>query len=114
VAAAPILLVDDDWDTCASMADIIGDLGYQVETAHDGPAALELAGRRFFGLALLDYKMPGMNGVEVYRRMRQLRTDTVGVLVTARIRSTTRPPPASTGCCPNQWILTSYFPCSKK
>jgi two-component system, NtrC family, response regulator HydG len=83
MAAAPILLVDDDRDTCASMADIIGDLGYQVETAHDGPAALELAGRKPFGLALLDYKMPGMNGVEVYRRMRQLGRKTVGVLVTA-------------------------------
>jgi CheY-like chemotaxis protein len=83
MAAAPILLVDDDRDTCASMADIIGDLGYQVEMAYDGPSALELAGRKPFGLALLDYKMPGMNGVEVYRRMRQIGRKTVGVLVTA-------------------------------
>jgi two-component system, NtrC family, response regulator HydG len=83
MAATPILLVDDDRDTCATMADIIDDLGYQVEVAHDGPAALELASQKAFGLALLDYKMPGMNGVEVYRRLRRLRTETAGILVTA-------------------------------
>jgi len=83
MAAAPILLVDDDPDTCATMADIIDDLGYQVEVAYDGPAALELASQNLFALALLDYKMPGMNGVEVYRRLRRLWAATVGILVTA-------------------------------
>ena len=39
-----ILLVDDDKDTCASMSDIFLDLDYTVDTAHDGPGALELSG----------------------------------------------------------------------
>jgi CheY-like chemotaxis protein len=77
-----ILLVDDDQDTCASMSDIISDLGYRVDVAHDGPAALELSRRKPYGLALLDFKLPGMNGVEVYGHLKQVRADTVGVLVT--------------------------------
>jgi CheY-like chemotaxis protein len=83
MAASAILLVDDDQDTCASLSDIISDLGYRVDVAYDGPAALELSRRHPYGLALLDYKMPGMDGVELYRHIKRLRADTVGILVTA-------------------------------
>jgi CheY-like chemotaxis protein len=83
MAAAAMLLVDDDRDSCASLSDIITDLGYQVAVAYDGPTALELSRRRPYGLALLDYKMPGMTGVELYGRLKHVRADTVGVLVTA-------------------------------
>ena len=51
--------------------------------AHDGPAALDLSRRHPYGLALLDYKMSGMTGVELYGRLKHVRADTVGVLVTA-------------------------------
>jgi CheY-like chemotaxis protein len=39
-----ILVVDDDIDICRNLSDILSDLGYDVDTAHDGPSALELAG----------------------------------------------------------------------
>jgi CheY-like chemotaxis protein len=83
MAASAILLVDDDRHTCASQSDIMVDLGFQVGVAHDGPAALELSRRKPYGLALLDYKMPGMNGVALYGHLKQVRADTVGVQVTA-------------------------------
>jgi CheY-like chemotaxis protein len=83
MAASSILLVDDDQDSCASMSDVISDLGYLVDVAYDGPTALELSRRNPYPLALLDYKMPGMNGVELYGHLKQQRADTVGVLVTA-------------------------------
>ena len=63
-----ILLVDDDKDTCASMSDIFLDVGYTVDMAYDGPGALELSGRHQYRLALLDYNMPGMYGLELCRR----------------------------------------------
>jgi CheY-like chemotaxis protein len=59
------------------------DNGYQVGVAYDGPTALELSRRHPYGLALLDYKLPGMDGVELYGHLKQVRADTVGVLVTA-------------------------------
>lgn len=82
MAASPILLVDDDPDICASMSDIFSDLGYEVNVAYDGQGALELSHHHRYGLALLDFKLPGMNGVEVYRNLKREWAATVGVLVT--------------------------------
>src|SRR5438445_321145 len=72
-----ILVVDDDVDTCRNLSDILTDLGYQVETAHDGLTALELVRRRPYEVALLDYKMPGMDGLTLYREIKKLRAGTV-------------------------------------
>jgi CheY-like chemotaxis protein len=83
MVASAILLVDDDQDTCASLSDLISDLGYRVDVAYDGPAALDLSKRHGYGLALLDFKLPGMDGVELYGHLKQVQADTVGVLVTA-------------------------------
>lgn len=78
-----ILLVDDEEDICAVMADILADQGYHVDVAYEGRAALELVQRRPYDVALLDYKMPGMDGLTLYREIRKLRTGTVAVVVTA-------------------------------
>jgi CheY-like chemotaxis protein len=54
-----------------------------VATAHDGPAALELLRQRPYDVALLDYKMPGMDGLTLYREIKKLRSGTVAIVVTA-------------------------------
>jgi DNA-binding response OmpR family regulator len=78
-----VLVVDDEPDTCANLSDILHDLGYAVDVAHDGTAALELIRKRSYDVALLDLKMPGMNGLELYRRIKKLRASTVAIIVTA-------------------------------
>lgn len=78
-----ILLVDDDKDTCASMSDIFIDLDYTVDMAYDGPGALELSGRHQYHLALLDFKMPGMDGLELCRRLKKSQPSVVVLLITA-------------------------------
>ena len=78
-----ILVVDDEEDICRNLADILADLGYRVDTATDGPAALELVRRRPYDVALLDLKMPGMDGLTLYREIKRLRAGTVALLVTA-------------------------------
>lgn len=84
-----ILIVDDEQDTCANLADILTDLGYQVDTANDGFAALELVKQNDYDLALLDLRMPGMDGVELYRRIREVSAGTVAIVVTAYASSDT-------------------------
>jgi DNA-binding response OmpR family regulator len=82
-ADASSLVVDDDIDTCRNLTDILSDLGYQVDMAYDGPSALEKFRRRSYDVALLDFKMPGMNGLEVYREIKRLSPATVAIVVSA-------------------------------
>src|SRR6478672_11237821 len=92
-----ILLVDDDQDTCASMSDIFLDLDYTVDLAHDGPGALELSGRHQYRLALLDYNMPGMDGLELCRRLKNAQPSVVVALITAYSSIATTGAAAETG-----------------
>jgi two-component system, NtrC family, response regulator HydG len=78
-----ILVAYDDLDICANMSDILSDLGYQVDTAHDGRSALRLVTRRPYDVALLDLKMPGMDGVTLQREIKKLQAGTVSLMITA-------------------------------
>jgi CheY-like chemotaxis protein len=82
-ASASILVVDDEVDTCRNLSDILTDLGYHVDTAFDGFAALELARKKCYDIALLDLKMPGMDGLTLYRELRKICSKTVAIVVTA-------------------------------
>ncbi len=77
-----ILIVDDDRSSCEIISKILALRGYRVDVAFDGYTALELIREQDYGLALIDYRMPGMDGVELYRRIRELRPELVGVFVT--------------------------------
>ncbi len=70
---AHILVVDDDEDVRAFVADALAQLGYRVDTAKDGAAALAAIGAAVPDLMLLDFAMPGMNGAEAARAARAMR-----------------------------------------
>lgn len=78
-----LLLVDDDEDTCSNLSDILTDFGYDVDVAYRGWDALDLFKKYPYRLALLDYKLPCMTGVELFQRLRQIDENVQGVLVTA-------------------------------
>src|SRR5688500_3054568 len=78
-----ILLVDDDVDICRNLADILTDLDYRVDIAHDGEAALELVRKTPYDVALLDLRMPGLDGLALYREIKKVRAGTVALIVTA-------------------------------
>ena len=84
-----ILLVDDDPDICQNLSDILMDLDYSVDVAHDGFEALRLVDGKLYDLALLDLKMPGMDGLTLYREIKQRSTGTVAIIVTAFAGPTT-------------------------
>lgn len=84
-----ILVVDDEVDTCRNLSDILTDLDYRVDVAQDGFAALELVRRNPYDVALLDLKMPGMDGLTLYREIKKIRSGTVAIVVTAYASSAT-------------------------
>lgn len=78
-----VLVVDDDVDTCHNLSDILTDFGYDVVTAHNGVDAIALVEQGTFDVALLDFKMPGMDGLTLYREIKKRNSGTVGIIVTA-------------------------------
>ncbi|MBT3661195.1 MAG: response regulator transcription factor [Rhodospirillaceae bacterium] len=73
-----IALVDDDQNILASLSAALTDEGYSVETYADGAEALEGLGRRPADLAILDIKMPRMDGMELLGELR--RRDSLPVI----------------------------------
>jgi PAS domain S-box-containing protein len=67
-----ILLVDDDALIAMSTADMLTDLGHDVVETHSGKEALEVFAVGSFDLIITDYSMPGMNGGELSRAVREL------------------------------------------
>ena len=65
-----ILIVDDDAALRESIAETLGDLGHAAAEAPDGAAALARVARGGIDAVLLDLRMPGMDGMEVLRRLR--------------------------------------------
>lgn len=78
-----LLLADDDRDLCAMLSDFLQGEGFQCECAYDGEQALGLALSREFDALVLDVMMPGLNGFEVLRRLREQRATPV-LMLTAR------------------------------
>ena len=60
-----ILIVDDDESTWRTLALILGKKGYETETVGSGREAIEKAQESSFNLALLDIKLPDMQGTEL-------------------------------------------------
>jgi two-component system OmpR family response regulator len=65
-----VLCVDDNQDSADSMAMLLDLLGCEVEVCYSGPAALALAAEFRPDVCLLDISMPGMDGCELARRLR--------------------------------------------
>lgn len=86
VDATKVLVVDDDPQLRDVMARKLSNLGYEVATAPDGATALEMVRECPYELAVLDYQMPGLNGIEFFQQARRISPHLVGVFVTAHAR----------------------------
>jgi two-component system response regulator ChvI len=66
-----IVLVDDDRNILTSVSMTLESEGFDVETYNDGQSVLEAFNRRLPDMAVLDIKMPRMDGMELLQRLRQ-------------------------------------------
>ncbi len=78
-----ILIVDDDEGLVHFLSRFFAKQGYEVRSSSSGPAALELVSGEPFDLILLDYKMPGMNGLDTLRQIRRAQVKTPVIVMTA-------------------------------
>jgi len=74
-----ILMIDDDVKLCRLIRDYLQPLGYRVSIANTGQDGLTLASGEAFAAIILDVMLPGMNGLEVLKRLRE--TSNVPVLM---------------------------------
>lgn len=80
-----ILLVEDNRDILANLADYLQIKGYSVDCAADGTAGLQLASQQHYDLLVLDVMLPGIDGYSLCRRLRdELRCETPVIMLTAR------------------------------
>jgi two-component system response regulator CpxR len=66
-----ILLVDDDAELCLLLTEFLQREGFTVECAHEGRLGLEMAARPGVDLVVLDVMLPGIDGFEILKRLRQ-------------------------------------------
>lgn len=77
-----ILVVDDEVELLELLRDIFQKKGYRVQTAVDGLNALEVFKRRRHDVAIVDIKMPGMDGIKLCKMIKEINPKTELILMT--------------------------------
>ncbi|NOY79057.1 MAG: sigma-54-dependent Fis family transcriptional regulator [Calditrichaeota bacterium] len=77
-----ILIADDEEDFRIIFSDIIQKMGYHVETAQNGQEALAVVERHPIDIALVDFKMPGMSGLELLKEIKSRKPQIEVILIT--------------------------------
>jgi DNA-binding NtrC family response regulator len=77
-----VLVIDDDQSIRTTMAAILENEGYVVDTAKDGKEAIEKSNADLYRVALIDFRLPDMEGTELLTALRETTPKMVKVMVT--------------------------------
>ena len=80
--AARILIVDDDESIRKALAAVLEEDGYIVDTAQTGKEAVEKCNTSFYNLALIDIRLPDMEGTQLLKTMKESTPPMVKIIVT--------------------------------
>ncbi|MGB2768838.1 MAG: sigma-54 dependent transcriptional regulator [Candidatus Zixiibacteriota bacterium] len=78
-----ILIVDNEEPQREQLAGFLKKQGFSATTAGSGPEAIDISQDKSFEVALVDLKMPGMDGIEVLRRLKETNPDIQVIMITA-------------------------------
>jgi len=81
---AKILLIEDDGDLARLVSDGLKVEHHSINVVHDGLEGLDMLRRSIYDVVILDWQLPGMEGVEILRRFRQQGGDTPVIMLTGR------------------------------
>ncbi|MFW6054537.1 MAG: sigma-54-dependent transcriptional regulator [Thermodesulfobacteriota bacterium] len=76
-----ILLIDDEADVRTSLSHFLGKLGHAVSPVPDGPQGLKVFHNHDFDAVITDIRMPGLDGIELLRRLKEIEQSPVDVIV---------------------------------
>lgn len=83
MAVYRILIVDDEESQRRQLAGFLNKQGFNVTTAESGPEAISLCRDKSFEIALVDLKMPGMDGIELLRKLKESSPEIQVIMMTA-------------------------------
>lgn len=78
-----LLMIDDDRKLCRLVGDYLSPLGFEVSSVNDGPAGVARVAEESWDAVILDVMLPGIDGFEVLRQIRQ-KSDVPVLMLTAR------------------------------
>ncbi len=81
-AAAKILVIDDDESVRKSLATVLEEKGYAVDTAENGKEAVEKSRANFYNLALIDIRLPDMEGTKLLTEITETTPKMVKIIIT--------------------------------
>lgn len=84
MANKSILIIDDDVELCEEIAETLQDEGYPVEYISDPDQGQNLINRKAFDIVIIDYKMPGLNGIELLKKIKEKNPQTKVFIATGR------------------------------
>jgi DNA-binding response OmpR family regulator len=77
-----ILIVDDDKSILRTFTRILQKHGYEIDTAETGKEAIEKADKKNYDLALVDIRLPDMDGTELLAKMKKQLQNTIKIMIT--------------------------------
>lgn len=80
---ARILVVDDNMSLCKTLSFILRRKGYAASIANNGSEAITKIKKRPFDIIFMDIRMPFMNGVETYKKIKEIRPKAIVIMMTA-------------------------------
>jgi len=78
-----ILIVDDNMNFCETISEVLEMEGYKTETVYDGRSAIDVIKNDGINLVLMDIKMPVMDGVDTFLKIKDISVDLPVILMTA-------------------------------
>jgi two-component system, NtrC family, response regulator len=78
-----VVVIDDEVNAASALQTLLEEDGYEVARAHEGASGLQLLERTDPDVVLTDLRMPGMDGLELLTRIKEIRPDTMVILMTA-------------------------------
>ncbi len=82
IESANVLVVDDEGAIRYSVSKTLQRVGYTVAEAASGEEALDMMGGQTYDVVLTDIRMPGLDGVDLVRRIKEMDADTIVILMT--------------------------------